>query len=284
MDTSRRRSRSREARRWLVVAVLAASGEVRFAAAQAGDRPVVLEARRRAAEAITGLLFPGARRDWTNGDLVWPDGRLQRLSLPGLTWATRDGGFWLASGVEFPDAFDEQVRRLTALERPTERQAVRLIVAKADPEFRILDHRVFELDPESPLSRLVGFTLVGFPAGPAAAEGWPRVRVSAGSGAHLGGGAVLVWWEGEFDVTSKSWLVRGPSAFWRKEADGTETRDDFGAATPDTTEPGRVTLQGVRSGASLSFPCTPPCDVSPYAALEAAAAAVRPSSRQPPRP
>jgi hypothetical protein len=290
-------------RRWLAAAALAGGAGTLAAAAPAlasapalaltltltltltDDQPVMPEPYRRASEALTGLLFPEARRDWTTGDLIWPDGRLQKLSLTGLTWAARDGGFWLASGVEFPEAFDEQVRRLTALERPSERQALRLVVARADAEFRILDHRVFEPDSESPLSRLVGVTLVRFPAGPAAAGGWPRLRVRGASGALVGGGAGLVWWEGEFEVTSMSWSTRGPSAFWRKEADGRETRDDLAAAgAGDGTAPGRVTLQGLRSGSVFAFPCGRPCDVSPYAALEAAAAAAKPPPARSPRP
>jgi hypothetical protein len=153
-------------------------------------------------------------------------------------------------------------------------------VAKVDAEFRILEQRVFEPDTESPLCRLTGLDWLEFPSGEAAAGGWPKLRVRGVSGALVAGGAGLVWWDGEFDVTSLSWSVRGPSEFWRKEGDGTETRDNLGAAR---TGPGTVELQGLGAGGSLSFTCTPPCDIRPYAALEAAAvaAAKRPPAKPP---
>jgi hypothetical protein len=241
-----------EARRWLAAALVAWAGAGAHAApAAADDRPVMSEPYRKASEGLLAVLFPGARRDWTNGDLIWPDGRQQKLSFTGLTWAPRDGGWWVASAVEFPDAFDEQVQRLLRLERPTERQAARVVVARADAGFHVLEQRTFDLDSESPLARLVSLDWLHFPAGPAAATGWPTLGVRASSGALVARGAGLIWWGGEFDVGAMSWSRRGPSESWRKEANGTETREQVEPASAAT--------------------CPPSCDAPPFAALEAAA-------------
>ena len=293
MSTSRTRSRNPkvpELRRWLAAALLASAGVGARAGVLAAEEPVVPETYRRASEALQGALFPGARRDWDNGDLIWPDGRQQKLSLTGLTWAPRDGGWWVLAGIEFPDAFEEQARRLHALERPTERQSARVVIARTNAEFVILEHRVFEPDPESPLSKLVTLTFLRFPTGPGVDGGWPRLRVRGVSGALMAGGAGLVWWDGEFDVTSMSWWMRGPSELWRKEGDGSEAREMVGAApvgaAPVDAAPAQRTAQprALGSGSPLSSECTPPCDIRPYATLEAAASRAKPAPAKPPGP
>lgn len=271
--------------RWLAATVIVWAALGTPAAARAADKPPVIpDAYRHASEALLGVLFPDARRDWTSGDLVWPDGRRQKMSLPSLTWAPRDGGWWVLAGAEFPDAFDEQVDLLTALKRPTERQAVRIVIAKVDSEWRVLDHRTFEPDPESPLSKLVSVGFIEFPVS-ASADRWPRLRVRGVSGAIVGGGAGLVWWDGEFDVSSMSWWRRTPSELWRKEGDGSEAREMVGAAPVDAAPAPRTAQpQVLGSGSPLSFECTPPCDVRPYAALEASAARAKAAPAKPPGP
>lgn len=293
MSISRTRSRSPklpELCRWLAAALLASVGVGARADVLAAEEPVVPETYRRVSEALLGVLFPGARRDWDNGDVIWPDGRQQKLSLTGLTWAPRDGGWWVLAGIEFPDAFEAQVKHLHALEHPTERQSARVVIARANAEFGILEHRVFEPDPESPLSKLVTLTFLRFPTGPGADGGWPRLRVRGVSGAVMAGGAGLVWWDGEFDVTSMSWWMRGPSELWRKEGDGSETREMVGAApvgaAPGGAAPAARTAppRVLGSVSPLLSECTPPCDIRPYAALEAAAARAKPARSKPPAP
>ena len=262
MTISRRRSKSPrrlDRRRGLAAALILLAMGAGGDALVAAQEPAGPDPYRRASDALVGVLFPEARRHWPEGDLVWPDGRRQKLSLTGVTWAPREGGWWLVAGAEFPDAFDEQVHLLRSLKRPTERQAVKVVVAKADAEWRILEHRTFEPDPESPLSKLVSLGLVEFPD-PAVADGWPRLQVRGVSGAFLGGGAGLVWWDGTFDVASMSWWMRSPSELWRKESDGKEARDLVDAAG---TAPATVDRRAGRAAAPSPLPAHRPATSGP---------------------
>jgi hypothetical protein len=246
------------------------------------DRPIEPEEYRRASEAVVGLLFPDARRDWKTGELSFPDGRVVKVRLTGLTWAPRAGGLWVASGVEFPDALDEQMKRLSALGRPSERVAARVIVARADAQYAIAAHRVVEIDGESPLSRIVGLGWLDFPrGGPEADAGWPNLSIRGVSAAFVAGGSSAVWWDGQLDVSSGRWSRRAPAEFWRKEGEGAERHDYLVPAT-DGVAGTSMTLRGATSGGAFSFPCRMPCDIRPYAAMEAIASALRLPAPLPP--
>lgn len=218
----------------------------------------------RAADALIGVAFPGAARDWRDERLVWPDGRREQLALAGFTWQAAPGGWWIVAAVEFPDRLARETRRLKTTRAPAETVRSRIVLVRADAEFRVLAHKQVEVDPESPLSGVHKLEIVA----PAEGGSWPDVDVTASSAGLAAGEVVVVGWRGRLDGETLAWVERWPRSFLRQEADGRVTEDLIEARV----EAGRTTFRGVSSGVALPGNCDANCRIAPLAVLEPSAA------------
>ncbi len=219
----------------------------------------VPEEHARAGDALVAVLFPGATRDWSDGRLVWADGRREALSLSGLARLRVGDTWWIAAGVDFPEKVAREVARLEALRAPGELVRSRIVVVRADTDFKPLDWRQVEVDPESQVSQVHQVEIV-----PAAdASRWPRLRVTATSAALEGEAALLVSWAGTVDMEERAWLTRLPRAYQERRPGG-RVRED---AVEARTEEGRTRFFGVASGEALGPACPEPCRRRPLSLL-----------------
>ncbi len=239
---------------WLAASAWAQSPPV----ATRGHGPVP-EEYARAGDALVAVLFPGATRDWDDGRLVWPDGRREALSLSGLTRLRVGDTWWIAAGVDFPDKVAREIARLETLRAPGELVRSRVVVLRADGEFRPQDWREVEVDSESQVSQVHQVEILP----PEATGGWPRLRVTATSAALEGEASMKVSWIGTLDTDSRSWLTRLPRAYQERRSGG-RIREDAVQARP---EDGRTRFYGVATGEALGPACPEPCRRRPLSLL-----------------
>lgn len=200
----------------------------------------------RAAETLLGAVFPGVQRDWSDDSLVWPDGRREAFRLGGFTRLRVGDTWWLAGALDFPARLDGAARALKAGKGLSEAVRSRIVVVKAGADWRVLDQRVVDVDPDSPVSAVDHIEL-----SPPADRRWPRLEVRGVSAGQSGGVATMVWWLGELDAETSAWTRRVPAEYWRRGADGAEVQELLQPqVSGDTLE-----LVGVQSGARFSFAC-----------------------------
>jgi hypothetical protein len=250
------------------VLVLSAGG-VGHGSAQ--DRAELQSRYQYEAGPLIAHLFPGARYDWEQRSLVWPDGRRDAFVLNGLTSTERKGGGkWLAAGTEFPEQLARELNAVKALSSPG-RHTAKLVIARTDDLFVVVEARVIEIDPDSPVSALHGL-IMGSTVPPGE---WPDVQVWATSAAVFGDKAALIRWIGALGGTPTRWTVRLPTSVWYRER-GKEPVEEELVSVPIAD--GQQRLVGARSGSVVVEQCPALCNAAAFEVL-AAMLARRPKAK-----
>ncbi len=249
-------------RAWFASAALAAALAVAGAAGgqqfRGGGR--VTEEYARAAEALIGAALPGATRDWSDDSLVWPDGRREAFRLGGFTRLRVGDEWWIAGALDFPARMERAVAALRAGQARAETVRSRLVVVRTASDWRVLAQRVIEVDADSPVSAIDHVEI-----DPPQPGQWPQLRVKGVSCGQRDGAGLIVWWAGQVDPASGTWVSRVPGEVWRRGPDGREQQE---LLQSQATEKG-LELVGVTSGERLAFPCAGgACKIRPLSLLE----------------
>ncbi len=221
----------------------------------------VSEEHARAGDALVGLLFPGATRDWRTDELVYPDGRRVLVQFSGMTRLRVGDTWWIAAGVDFPERLAAETKRLMALESPAEAVRSRLVIAKAGLDFAVQDHRLVEVDPESPLSAVHKVEIV--PPAPEA-RAFPQLRVWASSAALRGDAALVVSWQGVLDAQNAAWVSRQPRGI-AEQREKAKLREDLVEAR---RQDGQVRFHRASTGELLGRACAEPCRARPLSVFD----------------
>lgn len=207
-----------------------------------------------AAAALAAHAFPGVPLETPNW-WVEPNGPPEVLRLGEFHRLRRGDRWWLTLSMDAigrPDrASDDPLADATR---------GMFVVALTDAWGAVTSHKVVQVDPSARHTTTESVTFVE-----SRRAGWPLLSVRASSTGQNRLHALRVWWSGEFDSASDSWVRRWPTAYWHVRPDGIEEREGLHAELTGHT----LELTGLASGRRFSFPCPRgTCAIRPLALIE----------------